>query len=117
MQINRQIDAETVKRARELRAQGLTLRAIEQQMQNEGHKITYVTIRKYTKDLYDRPAPKSRTHKLRVKREWYYRNANRINADRRAERANESPEERAERLQYDRLMRSLQQALIKGDTQ
>ena len=47
---NAKLSQEVIKRARELRAQGLTLRAIEDKMRAEGHQLTYVSIRKYTKD-------------------------------------------------------------------
>lgn len=96
---------DTIKRARELRSQGLTLRAIERRMTAEGHKITYVTIRKYTRDLYTRPQAKTREQKRATRRAWYARNAKRINQELREARANESATERAERLKYERLIR------------
>jgi intein-encoded DNA endonuclease-like protein len=105
---NAQPSQEAIKRARELRAQGYALRAIERKMREEGHQISHVTIRKYTKDIYTPPQPKSKEEKRATRRAWYARNAKRLNMERREKRANETPEERAERLEYERLMRSLQ---------
>jgi hypothetical protein len=104
---NTKTSPEIIERARELRAQGLTVRAIERQMLSEGHKVTYVTIHRYTKDIYSPPRPKTKAEKRSTRRAWYRRNAEKINARLRHERANESAEERADRLDYERLMRSL----------
>jgi intein-encoded DNA endonuclease-like protein len=102
---NAKPSAEVIKRARELRAQGYALRTIEKQMREEGHKLTYVTIHRYTKDMYRPPKPKTKAEKRAAKRAWYRRNAEQINARLRDQRANESPEERADRIEYERLMR------------
>jgi len=107
---NEKPSAEVIKRARELRAQGYALRTIEKQMREEGHKLTYVTIRKYTKDIYTPPQLKTPAQKKATRRAWYRRNAKRINESLRLARANETPEERADRLEYERLMRSLKQS-------
>ena len=107
---NAKLSQEVIKRARELRAQGLTLRAIEDKMRAEGHQLTYVSIRKYTKDIYTPPRAQSKEERLARRRAWYARNSKRINADLRVKRANETPEERAERLEYDRPMRSIKRS-------
>ena len=60
---NTKTSPEIIERARELRAQGLTVRAIERQMLSEGHKVTYVTIHRYTKDIYSPPRPKTKAEK------------------------------------------------------
>ena len=99
----------TIQRARELRAQGYTLREIERRMTAEGHKLTYVTARKYTQDIYTPTAPKTPAQKRATRRAWYARNAERINRELREARANESPEERADRLEYERLIRAAKQ--------
>jgi len=105
MPCNTKTSTEIIERARELRAQGLTVRAIEQQMLSEGHKVTHVTIHRYTRDMYSPPKPKTKAEKRATRRAWYSRNAEKINARLRDQRANESPEERADRLEYERLMR------------
>lgn len=102
---NKPTKQDTIKRARELRAQGLSLREIERQMTAEGHKLTYVTARKYTQDIYTPPPPKTPEQKRATRRAWYARNAKRINQELREARANESAEQRADRLEYERLIR------------
>ena len=74
-------------------------------MTAEGHKLTYVTARKYTQDIYTPTAPKTPAQKRATRRAWYARNAERINSELREARANESEAERADRLEYERLMR------------
>jgi len=95
-----------IKRARELRAAGLTLQAIRAELMEEGTAATapsLSTISRYTRAL--KPArtkgPRKRTPPTKEQRA---RESAKQSAKRREERANETPQEREERRAYNRMI-------------
>lgn len=105
--------AAKIARARELRAQGLPLKAIRDTMLDEGIQISLPSISQYTSDI-DAPEHRGRrpVHateaerdeaRRKAKRKWYHRHAERLNREAREARANESEAERAERRELQRI--------------
>jgi DNA-binding transcriptional MerR regulator len=93
-----------IKRARELRAQGLALKEIKAQLLTESPTNTapsLPTLSRYTHGLKPPPAPAPRK-RTRTK-EQRARESAQQSAQRREERANESPEEGEARRAYNRL--------------
>lgn len=95
---------EHIRRARELRAQHLTIDKIKAQLEEEGVHYSTWWIRKAVKGV---PCPQLRGNPRRntpeqtraTNRAWRYRHRHRLNKKQREERANETPHERMIRLQ------------------
>lgn len=95
---------ETIKRARELRAQHLTIDQIKAQLEEEGVHYSTWWVSKAVRGV---PCPQLRGNPRRATPEqrrahaknWYYRNRDKVNQKQREERANETPHQRMRRLQ------------------
>jgi hypothetical protein len=101
----RLITAAQIKRARELRAAGLTLQQIRAEL-TEGTAATtpsLSTISRYTRGLKP-PRPKGPRKRTPRTREQRARESAKQSAQRREERLAESPQEKAERRAYNRLI-------------
>lgn len=100
----RLITAAQIKRARELRAAGLTLQQIRAELISLSPNDTapsIPTLSRYTRDLKPPRTPRKRTPRTKEQRA---RESAKQSAQRREERLAESPQEKAERRAYNRLI-------------
>ena len=111
--MTKKLEPATIARIKELRNQGLTNKATAEQMTQEGDPVSVTVVHKYSKDLdiprkagprrkYASDAERYETqkHRARLKRRA---NREEINRRVREQKANETPEEAADRKLYARL--------------
>jgi len=113
--IDPQLKADTITRARELRAQGLMYQDIKAQLEREGlHPFSVPRLCQYCKDINSPQENRGRApiyttpeEQAEAQRQWarthYYKHKERYRAEAAEQRAQETPEERADRLEYQRL--------------
>lgn len=107
--------AATIARARELRAQGLMYKAIKAQLEAEGlHPFSVARLCQYCKDIHSPQEHRGRERiyttpeeQAEAQRRWarahYHRHKQRYKTEAAKRRAQETPEERAARLEYQRI--------------